>query len=83
VFVSRASAAGNAGYYLLSVPADRITPGQPLELRVEGASGDPAAWFMIKAYRDTLAHEHVTPTLAVDATRAMWLTRPLAFSAAR
>ena len=83
VFVSRGSAAGNAGYYLLSVPADRVTAGQPLELRVEGVAGDPAAWFMIKAYRDTLAHEHVTPTLAVDGTRAVWRTRPLAFSAAR
>src|SRR4029453_340287 len=68
VFVSRASIAGNSGFYLLSVPAARITPGQPLELRVAGASGDPAAWFMIKAYRDTLKHERVTPGLAEEAT---------------
>ena len=55
VFISRASAAGNSGFYLLSVPAERIAPGRPLELRVEGSGGDPAAWFMIKDYRDTLA----------------------------
>jgi 4-amino-4-deoxy-L-arabinose transferase-like glycosyltransferase len=83
VFVSRASAAGNAGFYLLSVPADRITAGRPLELRVAGAAGDPAGWFMIKAYRDTLAHEHVTPALAVEATRGAWRNRRLAFTAPR
>ena len=55
MFISGASAAGNTGFYLLSVPAERITPGRPLELRVTGAGGDPAAWFMIKSYRDTLA----------------------------
>jgi 4-amino-4-deoxy-L-arabinose transferase-like glycosyltransferase len=78
VFVSRASIAGNSGFYLLSVPAARITPGRPLELRVAGADGDPAAWFMIKAYRDTLAQEKVTPALAIEATRGAWRTRRLA-----
>jgi hypothetical protein len=81
VFVSRASVAGNSGFYLLSVPAARITPGRPLELRVSGAGGDGAAWFMIKAYRDTLAHERITPALAVDATRGAWQTRKLAVAA--
>jgi hypothetical protein len=78
VSVPRASIAGNSGFYLLSVPAARITAGKPLDLRVTGADGDPAAWFMIKAYRDTLAHEKVTPTLAVEATRGAWRTRRLA-----
>jgi hypothetical protein len=77
VFISRTSIAGNSGFYLLSVPAARITPGQPLELRVAGASGDPAAWFMIKAYRDTLKHERVTPGLAEEATHGAWQTRKL------
>ena len=77
VFISRTSIAGNSGFYLLSVPAARITPGQPLELRVTGASGDPAAWFMIKAYRDTLIHERVTAALAEEATRGAWRTRKL------
>ena len=80
VFVSVGSAAGNSGFYLLSVPAERVVAGRPLELRVEGAAGDPAAWFMIKGYRDTLAHEHMTPALAVEATRAPWRNRRLAFA---
>lgn len=78
VFISRASAAGNAGFYLLSLPADRITAGRPLELRVAGAGGDPAAWFMVKGYRDTLSYERVTPQLAVESTRGAWRNRPLA-----
>ena len=78
VFVSRASAAGNAGFYLLSVPAERIAAGRPLELRVTGAAGDPAAWFMIKGYRDTLAYEHITPALALEATHGAWRNRRLA-----
>jgi hypothetical protein len=48
---------------------------------VEGAAGDPAAWFMIKGYRDTLAHERVTTVLAVEATRGPWRNRALAFVA--
>ena len=83
LFVSKASAAGNSGLYLLEVPADRITPGQPLELRVEGAGGDPAAWFMIKGLRDTVRFERLTPALAVEATRGLWRNRPLAFVAPR
>jgi hypothetical protein len=35
---------------------------------------------MIKAYRDTLAHEKVTAALAADATRGAWRTRRLAVS---
>jgi len=81
VFVSRGSAAGNTGFYLLSVPAERIVADRPLELRVEGAAGDPAAWFMIKNYRDTLAFERLTPALVVEATRGSWRNRPLAFIA--
>ena len=60
------------------MPAERITAGKPLDLRVAGASGDPAAWFMIKGYRDTLAFEHVTADLAAESTRGPWRNRPLA-----
>ncbi len=81
VFVSKASIAGNSGFYLLSVPADRIVAGVPLELRVEGVGGDPAGWFMVKDLRDTLAVERVTPALAVEATQGAWRDRPLAFVA--
>ncbi|MBX3026398.1 glycosyltransferase family 39 protein [bacterium] len=80
VYIPKGSAAGSTGYYLLSVPAERITPGQPLELRVTGSGGDPQAWFMIKSFRDTLQFERVTPALAVEATRAIWRTRPLAYA---
>ena len=80
VYVPKGSAAGSTGFYLLSVPAERITPGVPLALTVTGAGGDPAAWFMIKSYRDTLAVEKVTPAMAVEATRGAWRNRPLAFS---
>ncbi|HSP95632.1 MAG TPA: glycosyltransferase family 39 protein [Candidatus Dormibacteraeota bacterium] len=80
VYVPKGSAAGSTGYYLLSVPAEQTTPGVPLELRVTGSGGDPAAWFMIKGYRDTLTVEHLTPALAVEATRSTWRTRALAYS---
>jgi len=83
VFVSRASVAGNSGFYLLSVPAARVEPGRPLELRVEGSGGDPAAWFMVKNYRDTLAHERVTAALALEATHGAWRNRPLPFVVAQ
>ncbi len=80
VFFSKASAAGNSGVYLLFVPADLITPGRPLELRVEGAGGDPLAWFMLKEFRDTGSAERLSPA-AVDAARSAWRDRPLAFTA--
>ncbi|MFN8643668.1 MAG: glycosyltransferase family 39 protein [Candidatus Binatia bacterium] len=41
VYVPKGSAAGSTGFYLLSVPAEQITPGVPLELRVTGSGGDP------------------------------------------
>jgi hypothetical protein len=69
VYIPKGSAAGSTGFYLLSVPAEQITPGVPLELRVTGSGGDPLAWFMIKSYRDTLAVEHLTPAMAAEATR--------------
>ena len=81
VYVPKGSAAGSTGFYLLSVPAEQITPGVPLALRVAGSGGDPAAWFMIKSYRDTLAVEQVTPAKALEATRGAWRTRPLPYAA--
>jgi len=80
VYIPKGSAAGSTGFYLLSVPAEQITPGVPLELGVTGSGGDPLAWFMIKSYRDTLTVEHVTPAMAVEATRGAWRTRALAYS---
>jgi 4-amino-4-deoxy-L-arabinose transferase-like glycosyltransferase len=80
VYVPKGSAAGSTGYYLLSVPPELVTPGTPLELRVTGTGGDPHAWFMIKSHRDTLTAERMTPARAVEATRGVWRTRPLAFA---
>ena len=81
VFLSVGSAAGNSGFYLLSLPPDRVAAGRAMELRVEGSAGDPAAWFMVKGYGDTLAHEHITPEFAAEATRGPWRNRPLPFAA--
>lgn len=83
VFVSKASAAGNSGFYLLWVPAARIVPGRPLALRVEGTGGDPAAWFMIKSFPDTARFERLTPARAAAATQHPWRVRPLPFVAPR
>ncbi len=49
-----------SGYWLLQVPAEEITAGQPAELRVAHVDGSPHAFFMIKGRRDTAAHESVS-----------------------
>lgn len=64
-FVSKGEVAGNSGVVLVDMPADQITAGEPVELRVTPVRGDDHAWFMVKSYRDTIAHEHMTPDQAV------------------
>ena len=71
-FASKQSIAGNSGIVLLDVPADQITPGKPVEIRVIPTKGTGDPWFMIKSYRDTIAHEQITPQLAADAIRGAW-----------
>ena len=71
-FVSKGPVAGNSGFALLDVPADQITAGQPVELRVFPARGQDNSWFMVKSYRDTLAHEQITPQLAAAAITGAW-----------
>lgn len=71
-FASKASVAGNSGVYLLDVPADAVTPGKPLEIRVIPARGQPEAWFGVKGYTDTIAFEHLTPENAIEALRTGW-----------
>jgi hypothetical protein len=78
-FVSKAAAAGNAGFVVLTVPADRVTPGRPVEIRVQAGKGEPLGWFMIKAYGDTAAHEGFTPARAVAAVEDRWSARPKPF----
>ncbi|HYD47421.1 MAG TPA: LamG-like jellyroll fold domain-containing protein [Terriglobales bacterium] len=68
-FAPKAPTAGNSGVYLLDVPAEAITRGKPLEIRVIPARGAAEAWFALKAYRDTVAHEKLTPERAVEALR--------------
>jgi hypothetical protein len=77
-FVARKPAAGNSGLILLEVPAAQITPGEAVELRVIPAKGKPEAWFMVKAYTDTIAHEHITPALATDTLQGVWEAQPTA-----
>ncbi len=54
--------AGNyqSGYWLLHVPAEQITPGKPVELRVAHREGRPYSYFMIKGRPDTIAAESLT-----------------------
>ena len=75
-FVSKASVAGNSGIALLDVPAEQITPGQPVELRVMPVRGKAEAWVMIQNYHDTIEHEHLTPELASDTIRSTWQRQP-------
>ena len=74
-FVSKGAAAGNSGILLLEVPPEQITVGQSVEIRVVLAKAKEDSWFMIKAYQDTLAHEHVTPAAAAEMVHATWQSR--------
>jgi hypothetical protein len=75
-FVSKADIAGNSGFMMLDVPAEKVTPGQPLEVRVMPSHAEDNAWFMIKNYHDTVSHEHVTPQLALDTLSHIWTVQP-------
>jgi len=58
-FVPREQSGFLSGYARLLVPAEQITPGQPVELRVAHISGAPFAFFQIKGRDDTVQVEHV------------------------
>jgi len=75
-FVSKGDIAGNSGFMMFDVPADKVVPGQPMELRVMPSRAEDNAWFMVKNYRDTVTHEHVTPQLAVDTLSHPWTLQP-------
>ncbi len=75
-FVSKASVAGNSGIVLLDVPAEQITPGQAVELRVMPVHGIDEAWFMVQDYHDTIDYEHITPERAAETVRGAWQSRP-------
>ncbi len=66
-FVPKSPVAGNSGIFLLAVPADDITPGEPVTLRVLPSDGRPEAWFALKAYTDTVAFEQLSLERALAA----------------
>jgi hypothetical protein len=59
-FVPRDQSGFLSGYARLLVPAEDITPGQPVELRVAHVAGSPSAYFQIKGRDDTVEVEHVS-----------------------
>jgi 4-amino-4-deoxy-L-arabinose transferase-like glycosyltransferase len=59
-FIPRKDIGGNSGIMLLDVPADQITAGQPVELRIMPLRGDHASWFRLQGHPDTVAHEQLT-----------------------
>ncbi len=71
-FVPKVDAGGNSGVLWLDVPAEKITAGQPVEGRVAPVRGNEHAWFMVKKYKDTIAHEHITPQSIVDTYEHSW-----------
>jgi hypothetical protein len=71
-FVSKGFFDGNSGIMLLSVPEEAVTPGQPLELSVRLTGGSEQAWFMIKSYADTVAHEQLVGSQAQAYLQGLW-----------
>jgi hypothetical protein len=77
-FVSKGFFAGNSGILLISVPPEAVTPGEPIQLRVALTAGAPRAWFMIKNYSDTVAHENMSPQAAAALLHTVWEPAPRA-----
>ena len=63
---------GNTAVMVVSIPAEAVTPGQPLDLSVRVASGASHAWFMVKGYPDTAAYEHLTPATVQAILHGEW-----------
>jgi hypothetical protein len=59
-FVPREQGDFLSGYFRLQVPAEQITAGQPVELRVAHIGGSPFSFFQIKGRHDTAQFEHLT-----------------------
>ncbi|MCX8072060.1 MAG: glycosyltransferase family 39 protein [Candidatus Binatia bacterium] len=75
-FLYRAATAGRSGVLLVEVPAEAMRPGEPLELRITPTGGDDAGWFMVKGYKDTLAHEGITAEEALSVSASGWEKTP-------
>lgn len=59
-FLPKESGGYTSGPWRLLVPAEAVTPGKPLELRVAHRNGAPFAYFQIKGRDDTAAFEQLT-----------------------
>lgn len=75
-FVSKGAAGGNSGVLLVEVPPEQVTVGQPVDLRVVPVKAAENAWFMVKGYQDTVAHERLTPEAVAELIHATWQSRP-------
>ena len=54
------------------MPADAVTPGEPLELRVRLTGGAPRAWFMVKSYTDTVDYERLSGPQTQGLLHGVW-----------
>ena len=79
-YLSRGYFEGASGILLIGVPADVVTPGQPLELRVL-LGGKPRSWFMVKGYQDTIANEALSVASADASLRGDAALEPSARAA--
>jgi len=71
-FASKQAMGGNSGIIFIEVPASKVTAGKPVELRVIPTKGKDEAWFALKPYKDTIAHEGMTPERANEALSNSW-----------
>jgi hypothetical protein len=70
-FIERGFFEGRSGVLLVGIPAEAVTPGEPLELTVT-LSGAPRAWLMLKEHPDTIAHEELTPERVNTLLHGQW-----------
>ncbi len=71
-FLERGFYEGRSGILLIGVPAEAVTPGEPLELTVTLSGSAPRAWLMLKQHPDTIAHEQLTPDLVNALLHGQW-----------
>lgn len=71
-FVPKLETGGRSGVVWLDVPADKVKPGEPVELRVAPVRGHEHSWFMIKKYTDTITHEGLKPESVVEFFEHQW-----------
>ncbi len=75
-WVRRTPVAGNSGYFVLLAPRAAIEAGRPLELQVAIGRSPEKTWFMVKNYRDTIEHEHLTSEAVAAGAATDWQQVP-------